>query len=150
MITELQVENFKSFGSATIPLRLRPLNFLVGANAAGKTNLISALRFLKIALLQNVEIAVGEFEGPAEVRNKIQRERKETKPVRLRLKVDGARLGNFHLGKGAARHARSFNYLVEIDVRSDEGRWCCRSNWPLGWRRSDGCCATGCYAVRTR
>lgn len=120
MITELQVENFKSFGSATIPLRLRPLNFLVGANAAGKTNLISALRFLKIALLQNVEIAVGEFEGPAEVRNKIQRERKETKPVRLRLKVDGARLGNFHLGKGAARHARSFNYLVEIDVRSNE------------------------------
>lgn len=120
MITELQVENFKSFGSSTIPLRLRPLNFLVGANAAGKTNLISALRFLKIALLQNVEIAVGEFEGPAEVRNKIQRERKETKPVRLRLKVDGARLGNFHLGKGAARHARSFNYLVEIDVRSNE------------------------------
>ena len=99
MITELQVENFKSFGSDMRPLFLRPLNFVVGANASGKTNLLSALRFLKIALLQNVEIAVGEFEGPGEVRNKIQRERKETKPVRLRLKVDGSKLGKFRFGK---------------------------------------------------
>ena len=65
MITELRVENFKSFGSDMSPLFLRPLNFVVGANASGKTNLLSALRFLKIALLQNVEIAVGEFEGQA-------------------------------------------------------------------------------------
>ncbi len=95
MITELRVENFKSFGSDMSPLFLRPLNFVVGANASGKTNLLSSLRFLKIALLQNVEIAVGEFDGPGEVRNKILRERKETKPVRMRLKVDGAKLGEF-------------------------------------------------------
>ena len=120
MITELKVENFKSFGSDMSPLSLRPLNFIVGANASGKTNLLSALRFLKIALLQNVDIAVGEFEGPGEVRNKIQRERKETKPVRLRLKIDGAKLGKFRIGKAAAKHARSFNYLVEIDVRSND------------------------------
>jgi predicted ATPase len=122
MITELGVENFKSFGSDMSPLFLRPLNFVVGANASGKTNLLSALRFLKIALLQNVEIAVGEFEGPGEVRNKIQRERKETKPVRLHLKVDGTKLGlaKFRLGKAAARHAKSFNYHVEIDVRSND------------------------------
>ena len=118
MITELQVENFKSFGSdMPRPLFLRPLNFVVGANASGKTNLLSALRFLKIALLQNVEIALGEFEGPGEVRNKIQRERKETKPVRLRLKLDGTKLGLVRY-KNATRHAKSFNYQVEIDVRS--------------------------------
>ena len=52
MITELQVENFKSFGSEMSRLALQPLNFIVGANASGKTNLLSALRFLKIALLQ--------------------------------------------------------------------------------------------------
>jgi predicted ATPase len=122
MITELRVENFKSFGSDMSSLFLRPLNFVVGANASGKTNLLSALRFLKIALLQNVEIAVGEFEGPGEVRNKIQRERKETKPVRLRLKVDGTKLGlgKLRFGKIAARYAKSFNYLVEIDVRSND------------------------------
>jgi len=120
MITELRVENFKSFGSDMSPLFLRPLNFVVGANASGKTNLLSALRFLKIALLQNVEIAVGEFDGPGEVRNKILRERKETKPVRMRLKVDGAKLGEFRLGKGPTRHAKSFNYHIEIDVRCND------------------------------
>jgi predicted ATPase len=120
MITELRVENFKSFGSEMPPLFLRPLNFIVGANASGKTNLLSALRFLKIALLQNVEIAVGEFEGPGEVRNKIQRERKETKPVRLRLKVDGTKMGKLRFGKSLAKQAKSFNYLVEIDVRTND------------------------------
>lgn len=120
MITELRIENFKSFGSDMRPLRLQPLNFIVGANASGKTNLISALRFLKIAVLQNVEIAVSEFEGPGEVRNKIQRERKETKPLRLRLKIDGAKLGRLRLGRSPARTPKAFNYLVEMDVRSND------------------------------
>jgi predicted ATPase len=120
MITQLQIENFKSFGANMSPLSLQPLNFIVGANASGKTNLLSALRFLKIGLLQNVEIAVGEFEGSGEVRNKIQRERKDTKPVRLRLKVDGSKLGNIRFGKGSIKHAKSFNYYVEIDVRSND------------------------------
>lgn len=119
MITELKVENFKSFGSETRPLPLRPLNFIVGANASGKTNLISALRFLKIALLQNVEIAVAEFEGASEVRNKIQRERKEGKPVRFKLKLDAARLRKLRY-QGEPRQALSFCYLVEIDLRSPE------------------------------
>lgn len=120
MISELKVENFKSFGSDMSPLRLRPLNFIVGANASGKTNLLSALRFLRLALLQNVEIAVAEFEGPGEVRNKIQRERKESKPVRLHLRVNGERLGKFRLGKDSAQQAKSFSYHVEIDVRSSD------------------------------
>src|SRR5205807_10504851 len=88
VITELRIENFKSFGSDTRRLSLRPLNFIVGANASGKTNLLAALRFLRIALLQNVEIAVAEFEGAGEVRNKIQRERKEAKPVRIAFTID--------------------------------------------------------------
>lgn len=58
MITELTVENFKSFGPDGRSLALQPLNFIVGANASGKTNLLSALRFLKLALLNNVERAV--------------------------------------------------------------------------------------------
>ncbi len=118
MITELKIENFKSFGSEMRPLFLQPLNFIVGANASGKTNLLSALRFVKIALLQNVEIAVGEFEGPGEVRNKIQRERKQTEPVRMCLKMDVSKLGAYRSGDGSAKQARSFNYIVEIDVRA--------------------------------
>ncbi len=120
MITELQIENFKSFGSDMRPLALRPLNFIVGANASGKTNLLSALRFLKIALLQNVEIAVGEFEGSAEVRNKIQRERRDSKPVRLRLKIDGTNLGKIRFGKSSSKSPKTFTYQVQIDVRSND------------------------------
>lgn len=63
MITELTVENFKSFGPDGRPLALQPLNFIAGANASGKTNLLSALRFLKLALLNDVEIAVAAFGG---------------------------------------------------------------------------------------
>lgn len=120
MITELRVENFKSFGSDTASLPLCPLNFIVGANASGKTNLISALRFLKIALLQNVDIAVAEFEGPSEVRNKIQRERQEPKPVRIRLEIDGAKLRKIRFPGKPPRQALSYTYLVEIDLRSAE------------------------------
>ena len=120
MITELRIENFKSFGSDMRPLRLQPLNFVVGANASGKTNLISSLRFLKIAILQNVELAVSEFEGSGEVRNKIQRERRETKPMRLRLKIDGTKLGTLQVGKLPVKRAKTFDYLVELDVRTND------------------------------
>ena len=120
MITELKIENFKSFGSDMPPLFLRPLNFVVGANASGKTNLLSALRFLKIALLQNVEVAVSEFEGGSEIRNKIQRERKESKPVRLWLELDAGKLGKVSVNGRDFRRPKSFTYLLEIDVRSNE------------------------------
>ena len=119
MISELRVEGFKSFGPATPPIFLRPLNFVVGANAAGKTNLVSALRFLRLALLQNVECAVGEFDGPTEVRNKISRERKERKPLRLGVKL--ANLGLSVGSKGKAHEIKAMSYEVCIDLRSDDG-----------------------------
>jgi predicted ATPase len=42
MLTRFSLSNFKSYKDARI--QLRPLTFLVGANASGKTNLIEALR----------------------------------------------------------------------------------------------------------
>lgn len=44
MITQLTLENFKSFKNAT--LDLGPFSVVVGANAAGKSNIRDALRFL--------------------------------------------------------------------------------------------------------
>lgn len=118
MITELRIENFKSFGAGTKPLRLRPLNFIVGANASGKTNLVNALRFLRLAVMHNVEYAVMEFGGPGEVRNKIQRERSEKKPVRIGVKVEGKEQWGMS-GVGFNWDIRSMDYTVEIDVRSE-------------------------------
>src|SRR5688572_12892312 len=86
MITEIKIEGFKSFGMGTHPIQLGPLTFLVGANASGKTNILSALRFLRTCALQNAEFAVEEFGGLAEVRNKLLRERSESKPLSFRLK----------------------------------------------------------------
>ena len=44
MITSIRLKDFKSFGDET--LRFGPFTILVGANAAGKSNLCDALRFL--------------------------------------------------------------------------------------------------------
>ena len=58
MITELEIEGFKSFGSPAEKIELGPLNFIVGANASGKTNLLHALRFLQNAVNHDVSYAV--------------------------------------------------------------------------------------------
>jgi len=121
MITELRIENFKSLGSGMHPLTLRPLNFIVGANASGKTNLISALRFLKIAMLQSVEVAANEYGGIAEVRNKILRERDTPKPLRITLRVKVPTTGRFRSRQGAVYSISSYHYRVEIDLRASDG-----------------------------
>ena len=88
MIKLIEIEGFKSFGSPAQATPLDRLNFIVGANAAGKSNLIGALRFLKDAVLQNVEYAVNELGGAAEVRNKMPRQRSVEKPLRIKIVVD--------------------------------------------------------------
>ena len=67
MITELSIEGFKSFGSPAETIELGPLNFVVGANASGKSNLLGALRFLQNAVAHDVSYAVSEMGGNAEV-----------------------------------------------------------------------------------
>jgi predicted ATPase len=44
MLTKLTLEGFKSFRN--LELELRPLNVLIGANGAGKSNLVSAFQFV--------------------------------------------------------------------------------------------------------
>lgn len=118
MITEVKIEGFKSFGMANMPVPLGPLNFLVGANASGKTNFISALRFLKIAVCHDAELAVNEFGGITEVRNKILRERQESKPLTLAIKF--AALPMFSVGKENFQILKA-SYVIELDVRGVTG-----------------------------
>ncbi len=44
MLADIEIKNFKSYRSATLPLA--PLSVLIGANASGKSNAIEALRIL--------------------------------------------------------------------------------------------------------
>ena len=123
MITELSIEGFKSFGSPAETVELGPLNFVIGANASGKTNLLNALRFLQNAVVQDVSYAVSEMGGNAEVRNKRLRQRRAPKPVRLSLKVE--KEVEYHVVHGSEEKpessvARSFEYELVLDLRSDD------------------------------
>ena len=122
MITELKIEGFKSFGSPAETIELGPLNFVVGANASGKTNLLSALRFLQNAVTHDVSYAVSEMGGNAEVRNKRLRQRRELKPVRLSLRLE--KKFDISLAEDADQEnldvIRSFEYELDLDLRSDD------------------------------
>ena len=123
MITELTIEGFKSFGSPAEPIELGPLNFVVGANASGKTNLLSALRFLQNAVIHDVSYAVSEMGGNAEVRNKRLRQRRELKPLRLSLKLDkefGVSPPEDPHEQGDLDIVRSLEYQLVLDLRSDD------------------------------
>ena len=127
MITELEIEGFKSFGSPAETTELGPLNFVVGANASGKTNLLSALRFLQNAVTHDVSYAVSEMGGNAEVRNKRLRQRRELKPVRLSLKLDkefAVSLPGDSDQKKDPSVVRSFEYQLVLDLRRDDRTPC--------------------------
>jgi predicted ATPase len=65
MITELRLENWKSFGEAT--LYIDPLSILIGTNASGKSNVLEALQFLqKIATRGSVTDALLTTRGGIE------------------------------------------------------------------------------------
>lgn len=121
IITELKIEGFKSFGTPEENLRLGTLNFVVGANASGKTNLISALRFVKNAVSQNVEFAVNEFGGVAEVRNKILRESKQPKPLKISFKLDMREMGHVEISSRKKFRILSFDYRVCLNLRNESG-----------------------------
>ncbi len=123
MITELKIEGFKSFGSPEETIELGPLNFVVGANASGKTNLLSALRFLQNAVTHDVSYAVSEMGGNAEVRNKRLRQRHEPKPMQLSLKLDkefGISPPGDPDGQGDLAIVRSLEYQLVLDLRGDD------------------------------
>lgn len=123
MITSLKIEGFKSFGTPPQRLQLGPLNFVVGANASGKTNLINVLRFLQYAVRENVEYAVGELGGAGEVRNRILRERKKAKPISIELTIDQnhkVRIGTRTNGNEIT--LASYKYSLTVDLRKEEGR----------------------------
>jgi predicted ATPase len=119
MIHSLKIEGFKSFGSAVRPIYLEPLNFVVGANASGKTNLIRSLFFLRDALLNGVDKAVFAMGGPREVRNRVVRERTQPKPCSI--SVSAKELPYEFLGRNGITYLLTgFDYQFQADLRTDD------------------------------
>ncbi len=82
MIEEIRIANFKSFGDDFI-LALSPFSVFIGPNAAGKSNLMDAFRFLRECVAEGLEAAVARRAGWSNLR--CRRRRKGT----LSLDVTG-------------------------------------------------------------
>ncbi|MCK4857782.1 MAG: AAA family ATPase [candidate division Zixibacteria bacterium] len=73
MELKIQIKNFKSIQSATIPLKTG-LNILVGPNGSGKSCICSALAFLHDLLLHGAAQAVAHAGGPKTVYHRGRRQ----------------------------------------------------------------------------
>jgi predicted ATPase len=119
VLKAIEIEGFKSFGSPPQRVRLSPLCFLVGPNASGKSNFLSALRFLQNTLRHDVEFAVNELGGVSEVRHKGQRKREQEKNLRVCVELDEVVPLE---GAGSPLRLRDFRYQIEIDLRRKDRR----------------------------
>ena len=121
MITELKIEGFKSFGSPGETIQLGPLNFVVGANASGKTNLLHALRFLQNAVNHDVSYAVSELGGNAEVRNKHRLQCHDPQLVRLAIKLEKeVRLSEDREEEDVVLSVLTWEYELELNLGNSE------------------------------
>lgn len=100
-LRRLKLKNYRSI--KTCNLSLGPLTLLVGPNGSGKSNVLDALRFASQALSENLDNALRERGGIAEVRR-----RSTGHPTHFSISVDfdidnGRQTGQYTFEIGAAR-----------------------------------------------
>jgi predicted ATPase len=83
-ITQLSIENYKSLRDITIsPTQL---NVIVGANAAGKSNLADCLDFISDVYQHGLEMAVGRKGGYENIA--FRKTRRSRKPIKIGLSIE--------------------------------------------------------------
>ena len=82
-ITKLQLKNYKSF--STVDINFDSFTVIVGANAAGKSNLISSFRFIKNIMLLGIDNAIA-LEGG--IKNIINCQCEKGTPVIISFQID--------------------------------------------------------------
>jgi len=84
MISELQLTNFKSISNE--PVKIGNLNAFIGANAAGKTNFVDSLQFIRDAKINGLSSAVAHRYG---WQNTLRRglDRKEKVSIRIKYNL---------------------------------------------------------------
>lgn len=122
MIEYLTIQGFKSFDMDAPKLRLGALNFVVGANGSGKSNLLAALRFLRLALLEDLETATGAFSGIEEIRNLRLRQIKEPKPVIFEVSIRNPSPKADWSSEPIASEVRHICYRLVVNMRVDDGQ----------------------------
>lgn len=113
-ITRIEVKNFKSFSDEI--LEIKDLTILIGANASGKSNTISLIRFLSNIINYGIDDAISLMGGIEYLKNASSSEKDN---IHLKYDLDFSD-DNFHLsGK-----SRSSTYLclkriiIEFEIHS--------------------------------
>ncbi|MXZ23969.1 MAG: AAA family ATPase [Caldilineaceae bacterium SB0665_bin_21] len=133
-ITKVWARNFRSIANTSV--ELDRLTVLVGPNAAGKSNVLDILRFIKDALRFDLEAAIALRHGPEAIQRRTVdgqtsdvelglSARNESGKVRYSLKYSFVLVvdndGDFHVGQEYVRvHPRGLGKTFEI--RIEEGR----------------------------
>lgn len=95
MITELQLTNFKSITNE--PIKLGNLNAFIGANAAGKTNFVDSLQFIRDIKVLGLSSAVARRYG---WQNTLRRGLDQKEKISAKIKCDcPQKLKGFEVGR---------------------------------------------------
>jgi predicted ATPase len=112
MFRRLRLKNFRSF--AEVDIELGPLNILVGANAAGKTNLVQAFRFLRDLARHGLDAAVSAQGGAEYLPHLNSNEREVFLSIELMPPVP---LSSFTLARGEGVRLQMSRIHYEIRLR---------------------------------
>ena len=115
MIKTVQIGGFKSFPNPPSTIELSKLNFLVGANAAGKTNFLAALRFLKNALEQDVTYALNDLGGAEEVIPKAASGNGSSGRISIGVEMDDVHHVKLNNTEGEYQF-KDFGYRLSVEV----------------------------------
>lgn len=101
MITRVRVQNFKSLKDVSV--ELTPFTVLIGPNNSGKSNFLSALRFLSATVRGLLDDAVEEMKSPYA---NLFFNQDQAQPLRLMVEVDAGWTQSSSLLTEAANHLR--------------------------------------------
>jgi predicted ATPase len=132
-IRRLVVENYRSLGK--IDITLEPLCVLVGANGAGKTNLLDALRFVRDAVTRSLPTAISDRRGMTAIRR--WSPDKSLPDVHIQIFLAGDQWsGDYGFTISSSRRATYRVIWEKLSIRKDatvtnfetrEGKW---TAWP--------------------
>lgn len=102
-ITEVWARNFRSIANTSV--ELDRLTVLVGPNAAGKSNVLDILRFIKDALRFDLEAAISLRHGPEAIQHRTVED--QTSDVELGLSA--------REGSGKVRYSLKYSFVLVVD-----------------------------------
>ena len=124
-ITKVWARNFRSIANTSV--ELDRLTVLVGPNAAGKSNVLDILRFIKDALRFDLEAAISLRHGPEAIQHRTVED--QTSDVELGLSA--------REGSGKVRYSLEYGFVLVAD---DDGSFQVGQEYvrlrPTGWEKT--------------